>query len=139
MATEFLHPPAFGASRGMYSHAALVTQPAALLFIAGQIAVTPEGSVVGEHDFPAQVRQVFLNIGTVLAAAEMNFGHVVKLTTYIVGEEHLADFVATRAEIYAELFGGGPYPANTLVVIDRLARPECSIEIEAVAARGEHT
>lgn len=134
---SFLHPQALGAPGGMFSPGVLISQPSTLLFIAGQIAATADGSVVGEDDFPAQVRQVFANIGSVLEEAGMEFRDVVKLGTFIVGADHLPEFVATRAEIFPGLFGSGPYPVNTLVVVDRLARPQCRIEIEAVAVRGE--
>jgi enamine deaminase RidA (YjgF/YER057c/UK114 family) len=78
---------------------------------------------------------VFTNIGVVLDEAEMDFADVVKFTTYIVGAEHVPTFVEARGEIFPRIFGEGPYPSNTLVVIDRLARPQFLVEIEAVAAR----
>jgi enamine deaminase RidA (YjgF/YER057c/UK114 family) len=39
-----------------------------------------------------------------------------------------------RRALYPALFPKGRYPANTLVVVDRLVREEFLIEVEAVAA-----
>jgi len=135
----FLHPERLGTSGGMFSPGVRIEGPAATLYIAGQIAADTDGSTVGEQDFAAQVRQVFVNIGVVLEAAGMNFPDVVKFTTFVVGAEHIPTFVETRGEIFALLFGEGPYPANTLVVIDRLARPQFLVEIEAVAVQSTRT
>lgn len=132
---QYLHPERLSTSGGMHSPGVRVAEPSATLYIAGQIAAAPDGSTVGEGDVAAQVRQVFTNIGVVLEDAGMAFADVVKFTTYIVGAEHVPTFVATRAEVFPSLFGSGPYPANTLVVIDRLARPQFLVEIEAIAVR----
>ncbi|HUY07227.1 MAG TPA: Rid family hydrolase [Acidimicrobiales bacterium] len=131
----FLHPKRLSKPGGMFSPGVRIERPGVTLYVAGQIAAAPDGSTVGEGDFAAQVRQVFLNIGVVLDEAGMDFGDIVKFTTYIVGAEHVPMFVETRGELFPELFGEGPYPANTLIVIDRLARPQFLVEIEAVAVR----
>ncbi len=138
-AIRFLHPERLGTSGGMFSPGVKVTEPASTLFIAGQISADRDGSTVGEGDFAAQVRQVFVNIGVVLEAGGMNFHDVVKFTTFIVGQQHVPTFVETRSELFPELLGDGPYPANTLIVIDRLARPPFLVEIEAIAMRAART
>ena len=135
----FLHPKRLGTSGGMFSPGVQIDGPATTLYIAGQIAADADGSTVGEGDFAAQVRQVFANIDVVLDEAGMCFSDIVKFTTYIVGAEHVPTFVETRAELFPALFGEGPFPANTLVVIDRLARPQFLVEIEAVAMRAPST
>ncbi len=136
---RFLHPEGLGTSGGMFSPGVKITEPSSTLYIAGQISAASDGSTVGEGDFAAQVRQVFSNIGVVLEAGGMSFRDVVKFTTYIVGAQHVPTFVETRGEIFPEILGAGPYPANTLVVIDRLARPQFLVEIEAVAMQGART
>ncbi len=131
-----LHPTQLSTSNGMFSPGVLVENPSAVLYIAGQIAAATDGTTVGEGDIKAQTRQVFANIGVVLTAAGMEFAEVVRFTTYIVGADNVAGFAEARAALWPELFGEGPYPANTLVVIDRLARPQFLVEIEATAVRG---
>ena len=99
-----------------------MSNPSALLFIAGQIAADSDGSTVGEGDVGTQTRQVFFNIGHVLDDAGLTFRDVVKFTTYIVGAGQVAGFADERVAIFPQIFGDGPFPPNTLIVIDRLAR-----------------
>lgn len=121
---------------GMFSPGVRVDACQAILAVSGQIALGPDGDIVGAGDVRAQVHQVFWNIEKVLEAGGMDLADVVKFTTFVVGAEHLESFAAARAEVYRERYGEGPYPANTLVVIERLARAECLVEIEALAVRG---
>ncbi len=111
-----------------YSH---VVRAGNQLFLAGQVAVDSDGSLVGEGDMRAQVRQVLENMRTVLASQGADFSNVVKINIFTV------DIEAFRgaAEVRAEFFGGYP-PASTLVQVVRLARPEFLVEIEAVAVLG---
>ena len=54
-----------------------------LLFLSGQASIGPDGSIVGEGDFDAQLAQTFANIETVLAAAGSDLSKVVKVTIYL--------------------------------------------------------
>jgi enamine deaminase RidA (YjgF/YER057c/UK114 family) len=109
--------------------------PSEILYLAGQVAAGGDGSVVGIGDFVAQARKVFENIGAVLAEATMDFSNIVKFTNYLVNPEDLVAFRAVRSELYENLFPDGKFPADSLLVISRLARPEYLLEIEAVAVR----
>jgi enamine deaminase RidA (YjgF/YER057c/UK114 family) len=42
-------------------------------------------------------------------------------------------FMSARSALFPKLFPGGKYPPNTLLVIDRLVKPEFMLEIEAIA------
>jgi enamine deaminase RidA (YjgF/YER057c/UK114 family) len=130
--TDYLNPPGVPAPLGLYSHA---TRAGDLLFIAGQLGVREDGSLAGE-DLAAQARQTYDNIGTILASQGAGFGDVLKYTTYVVSPDLLASFASAREEIFRTLYPDGGYPANTLLVIDRLVKPEFLIEIEAVAHVG---
>jgi enamine deaminase RidA (YjgF/YER057c/UK114 family) len=127
------NPPGAGPAQGLYSHVGMV-QGGTLAFIAGQLAVGSDGSVVGKGDFDAQFRQVFANLGDVLRGLGVDFRHVIKFTTYLVHSQHIDNFMAQRKALFPSLFGEQPYPPNTLVVIDRLVKEEFLIEVEAVAA-----
>ncbi len=105
-----------------------------LLYVAGQVSVDTGGTLVGEGDVAAQTRQVFQNIGHILAAAGAGFGNVVEFTSYVVGRDSVAGFIEGRTQIFPELFPGGDYPPNTLLVIEGLVRPEFLVEVKAVAA-----
>ncbi len=97
-----------------------------LVVIAGQFgtdAADPAG----------QVRGAFANVGKALAAAGLGFEDVVKFNTYVVGRETLPFFMATRKEVFAEIYPGGVYPPNTLLVVAGLVEERFVVEIEALA------
>ena len=118
---------------GAYNHA-VVVRPGRLAFIAGQVAVDPQGNVVGRDDFPAQMRQVFQNLERILESLGAGFENVVQLTTYLTGSQYIERFVETRTEIFPRIYPNSDYPPNTLLVIDGLVREEFLIEVEAIAA-----
>jgi enamine deaminase RidA (YjgF/YER057c/UK114 family) len=129
---QYVNPKGVCSPLGMYSHLARV-QAGELLFVAGQVAVDAQGALVGRDDFAAQLRQVFENLRAVLGGAGAGLDDVVKLTTYLVGPRHVADFMRARTELFPQLFRRGTYPPNTLLVIDRLVKDEFLIEVEAIA------
>ena len=94
-------PPANG-----YSHAVAFT--GRLVVISGQVPAGPDGQVVGAGDPAAQVRQVFTNLATALAAAGATLAQVVKLTIFLTD---LADLAVLR-EVRDEFLAGGPPPAD---------------------------
>lgn len=129
---SYLNPPGAGPAQGLYSHVARV--PAGpLLFIAGQLSIDRDGQVVGKGDFDRQFRQVFDNLGTVLAGMGAGFEDVIKFTTYLVHSQDIERFMRARAALFPTLFSGPLYPPNTLLVVDRLVKEEFLIEVEAVA------
>jgi 2-iminobutanoate/2-iminopropanoate deaminase len=121
---------------GLYSHAVPVPPGRTVIFIAGQLSVDAAGASVAEGDFEGQVRQVFDNLLSVVHSAGGAAGTIVKMTTYLVDPSYVELFYEERARIFADIYPDGMYPANTLLVINRLVRPEFLIEIEAVAMTG---
>jgi enamine deaminase RidA (YjgF/YER057c/UK114 family) len=116
----------------VYSHAVTVGD-ARLAFISGQIALDEDNQVVGEGDLRAQAAQAFANLQAVLGSLGADFSQVLKLTMYIVNyraDEHLSII----REVLARYVADDERPANTLVGVQALARPELLIEVEAVAA-----
>lgn len=130
---RYENPPGTAPAQGLYSHVALV-QASTLAFVAGQLAVGAGGEVVGKGDFAAQFAQVFKNLGDVLGGLGSSYKDIVKFTTYLVHSQDIESFMAARKELFPKLFGGEPYPPNTLIMIDRLVKEEFLIEVEAVAA-----
>ncbi|HSK04868.1 MAG TPA: RidA family protein [Kofleriaceae bacterium] len=124
-----LNPPTLSAPRG-YSHVVEVTS-GRTLYVSGQIAVDPDGLVVGAGDFEAQTRQVFENLKAALAAAEATLADVVKITMFVTDISQLQTLRAVR-DTY---FTGAP-PASSLVEVSRLVLPELMVEIEAIAVTG---
>ena len=120
---------------GMYSQIARL--PAGehdLVFVAGQLSVDADGESVGTGDFEAQMRQVFANLGTALAAESLDFPNIAQMTTYLRGEELIGEFYRVREGLFKQLFPASVYPPNTLLVISRLVRPEFLIEVQCIAA-----
>jgi enamine deaminase RidA (YjgF/YER057c/UK114 family) len=123
-----------GSPVGLYSHAVPLPAGSTLLAVSGQLSVDAGGASVAAGDFDAQMRQVFANLATVLDAAGTTLASVVKMTTYLVDPDNIADFYRVREDLFASLFPEAVYPGNTLLVVSRLVRPEFLIEIEALAA-----
>jgi reactive intermediate/imine deaminase len=116
-------PPANG-----YSHAVAFNGPT--LIISGQVPLDEEGRLVGDGDPRAQVRQVFENLATALAAAGATMEHVVKLTVFLTD---MGDLLAFR-EVRDEYFQPDRPPASSLVQVSGLVNPAFRVEIEAIAA-----
>jgi len=129
---EYLNPPGAGPAQGLYSNVTLVPS-GPMACIAGQLSVDMAGNVVGKHDFEAQMRQVFANMGSVLKGMGLEYNHVVKFRTYLVHAQHIELFMKIRAELFPRLFNGKIYPPNTLLVVNRLVKEEFLFELEADA------
>ncbi|MGE3990819.1 RidA family protein [Pseudorhodoplanes sp.] len=132
----YLNPEGACPAQGLYSHVADV-RGGRLLFVAGQLAVGSDGSVVGAGDFRAQFRQVFKNLGDVLTGCGCGFDDVVKFTTYLVHSQDIPIFMEMRAEMFPKLFKGPLFPPNTLLIVDRLVKEPFLFEVEAVVAPRE--
>ena len=133
MKLEILEPRGVAKPQGMYNHAISVSS-GKLLFVSGQVSIDENGQLVGLNDFSAQLEQVYQNLGHILESANTGFDNVVKFTSYMTRSEDMNAYYEKRSEIYAGIYPNGRYPTNTLVVIDRLAREEWLVEIEAIAA-----
>ena len=130
-AIEYQNPPGAGPAQGLYTNVTIV--PAGpTVHVAGQLSVAKNGSVVGKGDFEAQMRQVLSNMGDVLNGLGLGFNHVIKFTTYLVHSQDIEIFMRVRAELFPQLFGGGKYPPNTLLVVNRLVKEDFLFELEAV-------
>ena len=127
------NPDGAAPAQGLYSHAARVTA-GDLYFVAGQLAVSPDGGVVGKNDFAAQFQCVFDNLGNVLQGLGAGWSDIAKFTTYMVHSQDLEQFMSLRAALFPKLFGGNVFPPNTLLMVDRLVKEEFLFEVEAVVA-----
>jgi enamine deaminase RidA (YjgF/YER057c/UK114 family) len=101
-----------------------------LIYLAGQVANNPDGSVAGVGDLRRQAEKVYENIGHVLRAAGATPGSAVKETTWVLS----IDAWRQHGALARRAFYNGEYPASTLVEIPGLARPEFLVEIEVIAA-----
>lgn len=96
-----------------------------LLFTAGQVGITADGLVAGGLE--TELRQVFVNLRTVLSSAGASLADVVKTTVFLVD---MGDY-ARMNEIYMEEFGDHR-PARSAVAVAELPIG-ARVEIEAIA------
>lgn len=127
MSHKFINPESIATPTG-YSHVA-DTSGSRTIYISGQIALDPQGNVVGINDMGAQAEQIFQNLQVALSAVGATFEDVVKLTYYVVD---MAQFQAVR-DVRARYLNQAHPPASTAVGVTALVRPEFLLEIEAVA------
>lgn len=111
-----------------YSHAVRMGD---LVFVSGQVAMTPTGEMVGKGDIRAQTEQVFENLRNVLEAAGSGLDRIGKITVLAMRLEDRAVIGEIRNRIFAQ---HGYAPASTFAVVASLANPDWLVEIEAVAA-----
>ena len=128
----YVNPPSAPPVQGMYSHVARMA-PGELAFIAGQVAIDAKGNPVGTGDLSLQVNQVFANLGLILKDLGTDFESIVQFTTFLTKADSIPVWMTARSAIFPKLFPGGKYPPNTLLVIDRLVKPEFLLEVEAIA------
>ncbi len=110
--------------RVQYAHA---MRAGDTVYTAGQVAMDPQGRLVGKGDIEAQTVHVFENLKNVLEAAGASLDDVVKLTTYATHFSFRPKIGEVRARYFQRL------PATTFVVIESLADPDLLVEIEAIA------
>jgi 2-iminobutanoate/2-iminopropanoate deaminase len=129
---EHVNPPSMSPPKGEYTHAVVLDASAArLCFVTGQVGYTGDGRAA--IDFERQVDYTFRNLRIVLESVDASFSTLLQLTTYLTSDALIERYFAKRAELFPKLFSG-KYPANALVVVTALARPELQIEVQAVAA-----
>ena len=114
------------------SHYTDAVQAGGLLFVSGCVPVDEHGQLVGSEDVVAQARQVFANIGKVLAAAGARFADIVKVTVYLLNVDDRARINPVRQDVF-----GRVRPASTLIEVSRLAVPGALLEVDAVAIAQE--
>ena len=125
--TRYINPPGLTKPTG-YTHVVLAAD-GRTVYIAGQVAFDSTGALVGAGDFRAQAERVYANLRIALASVGATFSDVVKMTTFITD---LANVAALR-EVRGKYLDPARAPANSLIGVATLARPELLLEIEAVA------
>jgi len=102
-----------------------------MIFLGGQVALTPAGAVIRPGDLVEQTRLSMENIRRVLAGFGAGFDDSVKVTAFYVGSasgEQLHKNLSIRSGCFTE-----PGPASTGIPLPFLAYQDMMIEIEIVA------
>ena len=97
------------------------------LYVSGQVPINPESGNMVTGDIKEEARQVMHNIGAVLSAAGMDFGHIVKCSIFVTD---IRDFAAVN-EVYGEYFDKRP-PARETVQVAALPKG-ARVEISCIA------
>ncbi|HYF16243.1 MAG TPA: RidA family protein [Ramlibacter sp.] len=121
---RYLLPPTLGTPGGHYSHG---TVAGGLLFVAGQLPITPDGRKLTDAPFEEQARQVLANVQAVLAATGSRITDLVQVRVYV---DDIANWPAFNA-VYAQ-WAGDARPARAVVPTGPL-HYGLKVEVEAVA------
>jgi reactive intermediate/imine deaminase len=99
-----------------------------LVLVSGQVGIDEVGELVSVDDFDAQADQAFRNLSLVLEAGGSALHNIVKVTIFLTDMANFPKIVELRRKWFTP-----PYPADTIVEVRSLYRPEVQIEIEAIA------
>jgi enamine deaminase RidA (YjgF/YER057c/UK114 family) len=109
-----------------YAQCVEVSGATRLVFVSGQVPVREDGTV--PESFADQARVVWDNVRKQLAAAEMTFDNLVKVTIFLSDRKYTADYRRTRDEA----LGGRRVGLTT--IITGIFDEGWLLEIEAIAA-----
>lgn len=86
-------------------------------------------------DLRGQVADALRNVAIGLAAAEVTFDDVVRLTFYVSGwkPEKIEDFMAGVEDVADEIQLAVPMPPASLIGVDYLFEADVLVEVEATA------
>jgi enamine deaminase RidA (YjgF/YER057c/UK114 family) len=115
------------AAKPAYSHVTSSTRKK-MIFIAGQLARDAKGNTVGKDDPKAQMRQVYENLKTALAAEGATLADVVQTSTFTTSWDKFREVGDIRAEYVSKNL-----PTSTAVQVVALAFPEALFEVNAIA------
>ncbi|WP_104666158.1 RidA family protein [Ensifer adhaerens] len=127
MKRENINAPNAPQPRGGYSQAVCLENFERLLFVSGQVPLTPEDAL--PEGFEAQARQVWANIDAQLTAAGMSKADIVKVTVLLADRQYAMANRTARAEYLGTLA-----PAMT-VAIAGIFDAGWLLEIDVIAAQ----
>jgi enamine deaminase RidA (YjgF/YER057c/UK114 family) len=119
-------PPGYPDLPGAYAPAVEVSGAGRTLYISGTVPVDADGRT--PPDFESQCRLVWANVEAILAAADMNFDNLVRVTTYLADRKYN---IANRSIRQALL---GDRRLALTVILPAIFDEAWLIEIEAIAA-----
>ncbi|WP_332741538.1 RidA family protein [Hydrogenophaga sp.] len=110
---------------GHYSHATIAN---GLVFVSGQLPITPSGERLHQASFEAQTRQTLANAQSALEAAGSSVAQLVQVRVYITNIDNWPVF----NQLYMA-WAGQSMPARAVVPVPELHHG-FALEVEAVAA-----
>ncbi len=129
----FRNPPNVAPPIGRYTHSAEIAPNARLLFVSGQVGMTPDGLL--PDDYAEQWRNALRNLVLNVEAAGMTVKDIAKCTALIVEKfRPVSEAERAKVSMISKEILGDHVPAWTTHIIPALVRPDLMLEIEAVAA-----
>jgi enamine deaminase RidA (YjgF/YER057c/UK114 family) len=125
---ELLNPSELHPAPG-FSHIA-VAKGSRLIFIAGQVALGPDFSILGGDDLGAQTEAAMRNLEVALKAVNATFEDVVRRTIYTTQPTEFETITAAIERVQKS----ADHPAQTIAGVSGLALPGLLIEIEATVS-----
>jgi enamine deaminase RidA (YjgF/YER057c/UK114 family) len=113
-----------------YSQAVAVAGPVKTVYVGGQNAVDPEGSLVGRGDLKTQSVRALRNVEAAVVAAGGRLDHVIKWNVFIVQGQPIPLGFEAFVEVWPT---GAEPPVVTVAVVGGLGNPDYLVEIEAIA------
>jgi len=95
------------------------------VFVAGMRGIDPATNKLVEGD-EARIRQAFVNMKTIVAAAGGSLRDAMRLVVYVTDMGRYRPLVN---KIQEEFWGGPPYPPRTIVEVTRLNQDD-AVEVE---------
>jgi 2-iminobutanoate/2-iminopropanoate deaminase len=121
---EYILPTTLPSTNGAYTH---VVKVGDWVLVAGQTAGDMDGRVVGVGDATTQTEQVYARLAKAMASVGGSLADIVLTKTYWTVDDAWPAIMAARAGCH-----GPKPPTGTRLLIERLARPEFMLEVEAV-------
>jgi 2-iminobutanoate/2-iminopropanoate deaminase len=121
---KVIHTPYAPAPIGPYSQAVIAGN---VFYASGQIAINPETGELVMQDIAAETHQVMKNIGALLHAAGITYGHIVKTSIFLKDMNQFAQV----NEVYGSYFSQN-FPARETVQVAKLPK-DVNVEISVTA------
>lgn len=116
---------------GRYSHSVEIPSNARWLYLAGQVGITPDGTIL--ETLEEQDQQIWINTILALEASGFGINDIVKLTIFSTNPDGLPVHMKHRSlHLSSEHM-----PATTWVNVQSLADPKLLIEMETIAAKAD--
>jgi enamine deaminase RidA (YjgF/YER057c/UK114 family) len=120
-------PPNIWRPFGAFSQAVIAGE-GKTVYLKGQVALDPDGTIIGEGDMARQVTQVLHNISEILGAMGGRMSDVVSLLQFTTDIEAFMRCGAVRTQFFTP-----PYPVTSTLEVAALYDPRLLVEITATA------
>lgn len=124
---ESINPSGIARPASHYHHAVYVPPGLGLMALSGQLGERPDGSCPA--DPYEQSLQAWRNVLAILRQKDLGLENIIKVTSYVVGEETITPYVQAHKETVNDV-----EPPWTLVVVKALGNPRYLVEVDVLAA-----